>query len=317
VRQLFASEIAEIRRLIDKQSYANFNILSRIERIPSPLEFGEAILGKKFDGWQRRYMEECRARGRIAMAACRQSGKSTVTGLFVAWCLIFIPGFQCLVASRSLRQASHYLNAVRQAVLSVIPKEAMVQVNRLSLELPNGSAIISIPCAQPDAGRGFSPHLIILDEAAFAPEALFVAISPSLGATDGALHMLSSPNGRQGYFFEAFEGTAKSEFLSIRVPYTLCPRISEETIKSERVLLGDLYFRQEYGAEFITPYGAFFGFSAIKNLEDGEDPDLSDLELLDMDKVLEKIMPIPQPTREDLTVALDRAQRVRSIMYDD
>jgi hypothetical protein len=316
VRQILASEIAEIRRLIDKQRLANFDILSRIERIPAPLEFGEAILGSRFDAWQRRYMEECRARGRIAMAACRQSGKSTVTALFVAWCLIFIPGFQCLVASRSLRQASHYLNAVRNAVLSVIPREAMPQLNRLSMELPNGSQIISIPCAQPDAGRGFSPHLIILDEAAFAPEALFRAITPSLAATDGALHMLSSPNGRQGYFFEAFEGEAQSVFMSMKVPYTQCPRISEETIRNEKIALGDLYFRQEYGAEFITPHGAFFGFSALQNLEEGEDPDLTDLTLLDMDKVLEKIMPVPSPRKEDLTVALDRAQRVNQMLYE-
>lgn len=316
MRQILSSEIAEIRRLIDKQRLANFDILAHIERIPAPLEFGEAVLGAKFDAWQRRYMNECRHRGRVAMAACRQSGKSTVTALFVAWCLIFIPGFQCLVASRSLRQASHYLNSVRNAVLSVIPREAMVQLNRLSLELPNGSQIISIPCAQPDAGRGFSPHLIILDEAAFAPEALFRAITPSLAATDGALHMLSSPNGRQGYFFEAFEGEAQSVFMSMKVPYTMCPRISEETIKNEKIALGDLYFRQEYGAEFITPHGAFFGFSAIQNLEEGEDPDLTDLTLLDMDKVLEKIMPVPSPRKEDLTVALDRAQRVNQMLYE-
>jgi hypothetical protein len=128
--------------------------------------------------------------------------------------------------------------------------------------------------------------------------------------------MLSSPNGRQGYFFEAFEGDAQSVFLSMKVPYTMCPRISEETIKNERIALGDLYFRQEYGAEFITPHGAFFGFSAIQNLEEGEDPDLTDLELLDMDKILEKIMPVPSPRREDLAVALDRAERVRQVLYE-
>lgn len=316
MKPLLSAEIADIRRLLDKVRHQNFDIMRSIERIPDPLEFGESVLGAKFDEWQGKYMRECRERGRIAIAACRQSGKSMVTGLFVAWCLIFIPGFQCLVASRSLRQAAHYINSVRAAVLSVIPRETMVQLNRLSMELPNGSQVISIPCAQPDAGRGFSPHLVVLDEAAFAPDALFRAISPSLAATDGALHMLSSPNGRQGYFFEAFEGTAADVFLSMRISHEKCPRISPETIRSERILLGDLYFRQEYGAEFITPQGAFFGHSAILNLEEGEDADLSNLELADMDDLLQKIMPIPQPTAAELTAALDRAQRVRQVLYD-
>lgn len=316
MKPLLASEIAELKRAIAKQQARNFDILRQIERIPSPLEFGESILGARLDRWQRQYMIECRARSRIAIAACRQSGKSTVTGLFVAWCLIFIPGFQCLVASRSLRQASHYLNTVRAAVLSVVPKEAMVQLNRLSMELPNGSQIISIPCAQPDAGRGFSPDFVVLDEAAFAPEALFRAITPSLAATSGAMHMLSSPNGRQGYFFEAFEGHSTDVFLALRVSYEECPRITQETLDMERMALGELYFRQEFGAEFITPQGAFFGFSALTNLEQGEDPDLSDLELLDMDDLLETIMPVPEPGEEEMKVAFDRAQRVRSILYD-
>lgn len=316
MKQLLASEIAELRRRLARAQMANFDPLRHIDRIPTPGEFGEAILDAQLDGWQRNYMDECRARGRIAIAACRQSGKSTVTGLFVAWCLLFIPGFQCLVASRSLRQASHYVNTVRHAILSVIPREAMPQLNRLSMELPNGSQIISIPCAQPDAGRGFSPHLVILDEAAFAPEALFRAITPSLAATEGALHMLSSPNGRQGYFFEAFEGEAEQVFLTLRVPHSMCPRISEETLAMERIALGDLYFRQEYGAEFITPYGAFFGYSAIENIRAGEDPDLSDLELLDMEDLLETIMPLPEPGEEELKVALDRAQRVKRVLYE-
>jgi hypothetical protein len=316
MRQLLSSEISALRKQIEGFKRRRYDPLRFIERIPDPLEFGGAILGATLDPWQSRYMSLSRSASRIAIAACRQSGKSTVTGLFVAWCLVFIPGFQCLVASRSLRQAAHYLNHVRQAVLSVIPRDAMVQLNRLSMELPNGSQIISIPCAQPDAGRGFSPHLVILDEAAFAPDALFRAITPSLAATQGALHMLSSPNGRQGYFFEAFEGEAEEVFEAFRIPYTQCPRISEETVEMERIALGDLYFRQEYGAEFISPQGAFFGFSAIENLDEGEDPDLSDLELLEMDAMLEKIMPVPEPTREELKVALDRTHRVSSILYE-
>jgi hypothetical protein len=252
---------------------------------------------------------------RIGIAASRQSGKSTVTALFVAHCLLFIPGFMCLVASRSLRQASHYLNKVRDAVLSVVPRDSMVQLNRLSMELPNGASIVSIPCAQPDAGRGFSPHLVILDEAAFAPEELFRAITPALAATQGALHMLSSPNGRQGYFFEAFEGDAKDVFWSQRVHWQDCPRITQEIADMERIALGDLYFRQEFGAEFVTPLGAFFGNSAVMQFEDREAENLDFLELADMDALVDNTYPEGDPDVEDLREAMSRADRVSQLLY--
>jgi len=314
--QASRSEIKALRKEIEQLKIRRYDPVRMLPRIPEPEEFGWACLNGTLDRWQLRYMLEARARNRVAIAACRQSGKSTVTGLFVAWCLLFIPGFQCLVASRALRQASHYLNTVRNAILSVIPREAMVQLNRLSMELPNGSQIISIPCAQPDAGRGFTPHLVILDEAAFAPQELFRAITPSLSASRGALHMLSSPNGRQGYFFEAFEGDATDVFWALRVPYQECPRIEEDTLALERIALGDLYFRQEYGAEFVTPQGAFFGHSAMLSLQDEEEPPLDGLELADMEVLLEKILPIPNPNADDLRAALDRTDRVNRLLHE-
>jgi hypothetical protein len=308
------NEIRRLRKMAEEVSAANFTVEQRLGYRPTPTQFGEAVIGNLLDPWQRHYLTDAMETSRIAIAACRQSGKSTVTALFVAWCLIFIPGFQCLVASRSLRQASHYISSVRNAVLAMIPREAMIQLNRLSMELPNGSMIISIPCAQPDAGRGFSPNLVLLDEAAFAPEPLFRAISPSLAATGGALHMISSPNGRQGYFFDAFEGSAKDVYATQRIKWTSCPRISPEFIEAEKIALGDLYFRQEYDAEFVSPLGAFFGFNALSMFEQGEDAPVEDMELLDMEKWLKVNDPMPAPSTGDMQLAFDRADRVRRLL---
>lgn len=315
MKPFLSAEIEKLRRDIERVKKQRYDPLKNLKRVPTPLEFAEAVLGGPVDVWQKSYLVNALGKSRIGIAASRQSGKSTVTAIFVAWCLLFIPGFQCLVASRSLRQASHYLSIVRNAVLTLIPRDSMPQLNRLSMELPHGSQVISIPCAQPDAGRGFSPHLAVLDEAAFAPEDLFRAVTPSLAATHGALHMLSSPNGRQGYFFEAFEGNAREVFWSLRVKWTDCPRISREMMKLERIALGDLYFRQEYEAEFITPLGAFFGASALAALEEGEHAPIEDIDLADLEALLDNTMPAPEPTVDDLKAALDRTDRVRQLLY--
>lgn len=315
MRLLKLSEIDRLMNQLEDLKLRNFDPIHEYGGIPDQLDFAEAVIGGELDLWQKTYTANASSASRIAIAASRQSGKSTVTAAFVAWCLVFIPNFMCLVASRSLRQASHYLNKVRDAVLSIIPRDAMRQLNRLSMELPNGSSIVSIPCAQPDAGRGFSPHLVILDEAAFAPEELFRAITPSLAATQGALHMLSSPNGRQGYFFEAFEGEAKDVFWSQRVHWKDCPRITQEIADMERIALGDLYFRQEFEAEFVTPLGAFFGYSAIQQFEMGEEEDLSGVDLSDLEMIVNEKYPGRDPDVEDLGEALSRTDRVTNLLY--
>lgn len=310
-----AGNFRQLRRRVELLQQKNLEYLSKLDVLPTPAAFTETASGFTLDPWQRLYMTAAPIESLVAIAASRQSGKSTSVAGFVAWCLVFITGFRCLVASRSLRQAAYFVQKVRAAVLSIVPQDAMVSLNRLSMELPNGSFIISIPCAQPDAGRGFDPHLVIIDEAAFAPEALFNAVLPSLAATHGALHMISSPNGRFGRFFDAFEGEAKRDFWSQRVTWKDCPRNTPKQMEAYQKTLGMLMWRQEFMAEFIVPEGAFFGASGIAQFEEGEEYDLTDLELADMEALLDKTMPEPAPTVDDMRAAFDKADRVRQLLY--
>lgn len=304
-------QLRNLQRRLTSIRERNFEIIEDGVHAPDPITFAECVLGAPLDKWQREFLEQAILEPRIAIAACRQSGKSTVASLFIAWCMLYIDGFTVLVASRSLRQAAYFVDKVREWVLTVVPPRAMNVLNRLSMTLPNRSQIISIPCAQPDAGRGFSPQLFLLDEAAFAPDALFTAITPSLAATDGAMHMISSPNGKVGEFFEAFEGRAQDVFWTKRVTHRECPRITERTLLNDRIALGDLRFRQEYEAEFVAAEGAFFGPMALDGFEQTEDQDLS---LLELESILDANLPRPAPTLDDLTDAFDRAQRVSTEM---
>ena len=167
------------------------------------IDYIEASHGLKLDKWQVEYVEEAMSTSRIAIAACRQSGKSTVTAALAAWFMTSNPGVLVLIASKSLRQAAYFIDKIRNSVMYHWDKKDLLEANKLSLTLPNGSTAVAIPCQNPDAGRGFSPQLVILDEAAFAAEELLAVITPSLAATGGALHMISSPNGPTGFFYEA------------------------------------------------------------------------------------------------------------------
>jgi len=302
-------QLRALQRRINALRERNYQIIEDGIHAPDPITFAECVLGAPLDSWQREFLEHAIIDARVAIAACRQSGKSTIASLFIAWCMLYIENFTVLVASRSLRQAAYFVDKVREWVLTMVPPRAMTVMNRLSLTLPNRSQIISIPCAQPDAGRGFSPQLFLLDEAAFAPDALFTAILPSLAATDGAMHMISSPNGKVGQFFEAFEGHSQDVFWTRRVTHRECPRITERTLINDRIALGDLRFRQEYEAEFVSAEGAFFGAMALDAFESTEAQDLS---LLELESILDTTLPRPSPTLDDLSAAFDRAQRVNT-----
>jgi hypothetical protein len=105
--------------------------------------------------------------------------------------------------------------------------------------------------------RGFSaPSLIIEDEAAYVDDGLYRAVRPMLAVSGGRLILLSTPNGRQGHFFESWVGD--EEWERIAVPATDCPRITPEFLKAERAALGNTWFRQEYEGHFAERIDAVF-----------------------------------------------------------
>ena len=111
--------------------------------------------------------------------------------------------------------------------------------NRTSLLLPNGSRIIGLPGKMHKTIRGFSAlSLLIFDEAAQVPDELYVALRPMLATTNGALWLLSTPYGKQGFFYNEW-AHGGDRWQRIAVPATECPRISPAFLAEEREVLGD------------------------------------------------------------------------------
>ncbi|MCS7069084.1 MAG: terminase family protein, partial [Meiothermus sp.] len=122
----------------------------------------------------------------------------------------------------------------------------------LRLELPNRSRVIALPGAQ-EGIRGYSAHLVVLDEAAWIPDELYQAARPMLAVTGGRLIAISTPYGMRGWFYRAW---AEERGERIRVTAYDIPRISRDFLEAERVALGEWAFRQEYLAEFVEAGGA-------------------------------------------------------------
>jgi hypothetical protein len=119
---------------------------------------------------------------------------------------------------------------------------------KLSLELENGSRIVTLPGSEKTI-RGFSgTALLILDEAARVADELYFAVRPMLAVSSGALMMLSTPYGKRGVFYD--EWTGGQGWERYRVPAEECPRIPPEFLEEERRALPSWVYRQEYECSF-------------------------------------------------------------------
>ena len=80
---------------------------------------------------------------------------------------------------------------------------------------------------------------------------------------------MSTPNGRQGFFYEMWEHGGP-EWLRVSVPATECTRIGKEFLEGERGSLGPEWFRQEYMCEFVSSGTEVFDRELVEAMFDDE-----------------------------------------------
>jgi hypothetical protein len=121
--------------------------------------------------------------------------------------------------------------------------------NKLSLELETGSRIVALPGKEETIRSYSGVRLLIVDEAARVPDPVYFSVRPMLAVSHGRLLGLSTPYGTRGWWYEAWRGQEPWE--RYEVPATECPRIPAAFLEEERRTIGDWWFRQEYGCEFL------------------------------------------------------------------
>jgi hypothetical protein len=185
-----------------------------------------AALGISADPWQRALIESTASQ--TLVLASRQSGKSIASAACALIEALLNPPAEVLIISRALRQSAEVLRKVRDFYyalrgerirrrrrwqpVSVAPEieairargirddEVAIADGQLSMELANGSRIISLP-GSPDTIVGYSAiSLLILDEAARIKDDLYALVRPMLAVGGGRLIALSTPFGRRGWF---------------------------------------------------------------------------------------------------------------------
>jgi hypothetical protein len=226
----------------------------------SAVDLWHQAMGCDADGWQRRVLES--GDPRICLNCCRQAGKSSVVAVKSLSIAQNEPKSLILLLSRSLRQSGELARKVFHCYESSGRQVSPESETTLALELSNGSRILALPGGDEGAIRGFSGvRALVLDEAARIPDALWVAVRPMIAVSRGSIMLLSTPFGKRGFFYRVW--TQSQRWLKIQVTAEQCPRLTPKFLEEERIELGERWYVQEYGCQFVEALGQIFSDAAI------------------------------------------------------
>lgn len=201
----------------------------------------------------------------------RQAGISTVTAAYGAVRIGFadpkLPE-RILILANKLDTASEFLNKI-VAFIKQLPSWAGIQfLKESSKHVKIGNAAgevigeIKAVGTSPDALRGYTPTLMILDEAAFIEggQELWAACLASIG-TGGKAILISTPNGLDEIYYQAYENsiTGRNSFVITDLKWYHDPRYSKDLrlVKCESVVDWILKPVQERYEEVIENANTF------------------------------------------------------------
>lgn len=246
-------------------------LAASLARALDPVKLAERA-GITPDPWQARVLRS-EAR-QLHLNCCRQAGKSTTTALLAADEVLHRAPALVLLLAPALRQAQELYRKITDTFDALGPEitGGIDRETALTLELENGSRVVTLPGNEAKV-RGFSAaSLVIVDEAARVPDPLYMAVRPMLAVSSGRIAMLSTPWGKRGAFYQEAI-TPDAEWERITVTAYDCPRIDRAWLEQERKQIGEWWFRQEYLCEFVDSTDQVFAHDLVmRALSDDLDP---------------------------------------------
>ncbi len=226
-----------------------------------PVLFATDALGIQPDAWQRDVLRS--PSRRILLNCSRQSGKSTIAAVMALHRALFQPSSLVLIVSPSLRQSTEMYRKVIGLIRSLPKPPDMREDTKTSCTLANGSRIISLPSSEATV-RGYSAvDLLIFDEASRVSDDLYRAARPFVAVSAGSIVAMSTPWGKRGWWFEAWENGG-ADWERTQITAYDCPRISATFLEEERRTLGALWFASEYECKFTETVDSVFTHDDIQ-----------------------------------------------------
>jgi len=186
--------------------------------------------------------------------AARQSGKTTVVGVFALWYAIFHPDKNIGIVSNKEASSKMILSRIKRMYETLPPwlKPGVTEYSKTFTTFDNGTRIL-ISATSPDAFRGESLNLLISDELAFVPkhqaEEFWAANYPTISASKTAkIIVISTPQGMFNIFHKIYSQAERGEntFFSKKITWSRVPGRDDEWAQEQLKNLGPQKFAQEF-----------------------------------------------------------------------
>lgn len=212
------------------------------------------------DPWQAAILRSNAAR--ILVNCSRQSGKSTTMGTLALHEALYVDGSLTLMVSPTQRQSGELFRKMLGLYRALGRPIAADAESALQLELENHSRVVALP-GREGTVRGYSGvNLLLLDEGAKIPDDLYFTVRPMLAVSGGRLVAGSTPWGTRGWWYESWVSSEAWE--RYEVPAEQCPRISADFLAEERRTIGEFWYAQEYGCQFLDAESSAFREADIR-----------------------------------------------------
>lgn len=213
------------------------------------------------DPWQK---DLIKSEGDVVVVSGRQCGKTTAASILAAKTALNNKNEFILLGAYVIEQAQIIFRKIHEYLLEKAPKQIKGHVTLNFLELKNGSKIFCRPIGDTGAGmRGYSATMVMLDEVSLVPDRAWEAIEPVISVTKGRTILLSTPQGKRGFFYKA---TINEKYRKFHVSARDCPRHEKEFLDRKQSEMSPVAFATEYLGEFIDDYNRKFSPEWIKKV---------------------------------------------------
>jgi len=204
--------------------------------------------------------------------ACRQSGKSISSVVYLLWYAIFHPEKTIAVLANKGATAREMLARVTLALenLPFFLQPGCRALNKGSIEFSNNSRIIA-SATSGSSIRGMSVNLLFLDEFAFVERAseFYTSTYPVISAgKDTKVIITSTANGIGNTFHKIWEGAVQktNEYQAFTVNWWDVPGRDEEWKKQTISNTSQMQFDQEFGNTFFGTGDTLINAETLLNL---------------------------------------------------
>ena len=232
-----------------------------------------------YDDWQLKFLE---TKGNKQLCTGRQVGKTEVCAKDAGDFATSHSKATILMIAPTERQAG----ILFEKTLAYLFDNFKLQIKtgkdrptKSKIELKNNTKIICIPCGSEGTGiRGYTIHRLYADEASRIPENVWSAVTPQLLTTGGDMILLSTPFGREGFFFNMWKSDNFSHFYANSEEVIRNRKISDtwselqrehalKFLADEKLRMTRMEYQQEYVGEFVEDLMQLFKDELIRKCQ--------------------------------------------------